>query len=356
MDERLINKLNIRREEGTLRSLSHFDGFIDFFSNDYLGMAGEVFSVSVWGSTGSRLISGNSNSVLEAERKLANFFSSEAALMFNSGYDANLGFFGSVPQRGDTVVYDELIHASVRDGIRLGFANGMSFKHNDADDLALKLGKLEGTVYVAVESLYSMNGDMAPLRKIADICEEYKVNLVVDEAHAAGVFGKDGRGIVDALGLREKVFARLVTFGKAYGSHGACILGSRQLMNFLINFSRSFIYTTALPAEVYVHNASIVSSLLMNERRSILQDNLNYFRSRFVNDRLISEVNSPIQIVRIGNVEQVKALTERLQFRNIAVKPIYAPTVQKGCEALRLCIHSFNTKTELDQLISELTR
>ena len=356
MDEKLINRLGTRREEGTLRSLSHFEGFIDFYSNDYLGIAKEKFSISAVGGTGSRLISGNSQFILEAEGKLANFFYSEAALMFNSGYDANIGFFGSVPQRGDTVLYDELIHASVRDGIRLSFANGMSFKHNDPVDLDMKINKLKGTVYVAIESLYSMSGDFAPIRKIIDVCVKHGVYLVVDEAHAAGIFGRDGRGIVDVLGIQEKVFARLITFGKAYGSHGACILGSEQLMDFLINFARSFIYTTALPEQVYVHNASIVSLSIINERRSFLQNNLNYFRSHFVSENLISEVNSPIQILSIGDIDKTKNLAQRLLLNNIAVKPIYSPTVPKGTEGIRLCIHSYNTKKELDILIGELTR
>jgi 8-amino-7-oxononanoate synthase len=357
MDQKLLDKLNKRRDEGTLRSLSHFEGFVDFFSNDYLGFASESVSVvkKQSGGTGSRLISGTTQDILSAERKFAKFFSAEAGLMFNSGYDANLGFFNSVPQRGDTVIYDELIHASVRDGMRLSFASNQAFKHNDLIDLESKLEKTSGTVYVAVESLYSMDGDLASLQGIGELCERHKAYLVVDEAHAAGIFGENGKGLVCALGMEEKVFARLVTFGKAYGSHGGCILGSQELVDYLTNFARSFIYTTALPSYVYERNAEVVESKRINECRSQLQTILDYFRMNFQSDQLISEVNSPIQIVQIGNVERTKLIAARLQKVGIAVKPIYSPTVPEGKERLRLCFHAFNTTSQVDSLVKELS-
>ncbi len=215
MDSKLKNKLNKRIEEGTLRSLSSFDGFIDFYSNDYLGFA-KIKSKSEntlkYGSTGSRLISGTSNESLIAEEFLADFFNSESSLIFNSGYDANLGFFSSVPQRGDFVFYDEYIHASIRDGLRLSFATSNSFKHNNLVDLELKLSKVHGVKYVVVESLYSMDGDMAPLIEIVELCSKYGAYLIVDEAHSGGVFGELGQGLVSELKLEEKVFARIITF------------------------------------------------------------------------------------------------------------------------------------------------
>jgi len=180
MNQKLLDKLNKREKEGTLRSLSCFEGYIDFFSNDYLGLSkvdtitrGEKASFSSFGATGSRLISGTSRITLEAEKSLALFFNSEKALHFNSGFDANIGFFSSVPQRGDTILYDEFIHASVRDGIRLSFAKSQSFSHNNAEGLEQLLIKTEGTVYVVIEALYSMDGDLSPLRRISDLCEQY---------------------------------------------------------------------------------------------------------------------------------------------------------------------------------------
>lgn len=359
MDQKLLDKLNKREKEGTLRSLSCFDGYIDFFSNDYLGLSRldievDQESQKSFGATGSRLISGNSKLVLEAEKGLASFFNSESALHFNSGYDANVGFFCTVPQRGDTIIYDEFIHASVRDGIRLGFANSQSFDHNDTDDLKRLLEKAKGTVYVAIESLYSMDGDLAPLRKISELCETHSAYLIVDEAHSAGVFGQDGKGVVSAFDLEEKVFARLITFGKAYGGHGAVILGSSQLTQFLLNFARSFIFTTALPEAVIGRNSKAVRISDLQGRRMKLQENLRYFREKVSLNRLISESNSPIQIIEYGNVQVTQRIATKIQDKKIAVKPIYSPTVPAGKERLRLCFHSYNTFLEIDQLIDAL--
>ena len=241
MDQRLLNKLNKRIEEGTLRSLSHFEGYIDFFSNDYLGLgkvSNEQASFS-HASTGSRLISGTSSHSLRVESEMAKYFNSNSSLFFNSGYDANVGLFSCVPQRGDTVIYDEYIHASVRDGIRLSFANHYSFEHNNIKDLKKRIKAAKGAVYVAVEALYSMDGDLSPLRAIVAICKEHGAYIIVDEAHSSGIFGENGKGFVSALNMEEDIFARIVTFGKAYGSHGAVVQGSKGLTNYLCNFSRS---------------------------------------------------------------------------------------------------------------------
>ncbi|MDG1147070.1 MAG: pyridoxal phosphate-dependent aminotransferase family protein [Crocinitomicaceae bacterium] len=357
MDYKLTAKLTNRIKEGTLRSLSLFDGFKDFFSNDYLGFSKDASDVFFEGrgATGSRLISGNSKEAVDAEKKLASFFSSEAALMFNSGYDANVGFFSSIPQRGDTIIYDELIHASSRDGIRMCFANAYAFKHNSITDLRMRLEKVQGAVYVAIEGLYSMDGDIPPLKDIIDLCEEYDAYLIVDEAHSVGVYGESGKGLVSALGFENRVFARLVTFGKAYGSHGAVVLGCQQLIDYLVNFSRSFIYTTALPPCVFSLNATRATCSSVVERQGDLQSVLAQFRSLFVHEGLLSEVNSPIQVLQIGSVEGVRLVAEKLQGKSIAVKPIYSPTVAEGKERIRFCFHAFNTKSEVDFLIGVLT-
>tara|TARA_R110002072_G_scaffold303079_1_gene492970 strand:+ start:7235 stop:8311 length:1077 start_codon:yes stop_codon:yes gene_type:complete len=356
MDQRLLHKVVKRLEEGTLRSLSHFEGFIDFFSNDYLGLSkvkveNENHSQA---STGSRLISGTSSTILLAEKELTIFFNSQSALFFNSGYDANLGFFSSVPQRGDTIIYDEFIHASVRDGIRLSFANHFAFSHNDIDDLRKKITSAKGTIYVAIEALYSMDGDLGPIQQIQELCTENNAYLIVDEAHSSGVYGEGGRGLVSMLKLEGKIFARLVTFGKAYGSHGAVILGSEKLIQYLTNFARSFIYTTALPDATINRNVKIAQRNDINERRSQLQSNIDYFRANCKNEGLISEVNSPIQIVEIGTISETKRTAKCLQENKLAVKPIFSPTVAKGKERLRLCFHSFNTKEEISRLIELL--
>jgi len=356
MDQKLINKIAKRKQEGTLRSLSAFNDSVDFFSNDYLGLSRVEIPMDEnrFGATGSRLISGTSKEALQAESSLAQFFNAASGLIFNSGYDANLGFFSAVPQRGDLILYDELIHASVRDGIRLSFATSNSFKHNDLFDLEAQLKKANSTVYVAVESLYSMDGDIAPLKEIVRLCETYGAYLVVDEAHSAGVFGKEGRGLADELGIADSIFARLVTFGKAYGSHGAMILGAKELMEYLYNFSRSFIYTTALPPSAYSRMEFIVEYADIPTRIIQLQENIVFFRNELKNQKLLSDERSPIQIIE-GDLEKIKLIADSLFQQNIAVKAIFSPTVPVGKERLRICIHSFNTREEIGKL-TELLR
>ena len=352
MDSKLIDKLNKRKVEGTLRSLSFFDGMVDFCSNDYLGLSTSVTEdiSNQHGSTGSRLISGNSKEAEQCESFLAKYFDSEAALVFNSGYDANIGFFSAVPQRGDIIIYDEKIHASVRDGIRLSFASSFSFEHNSIQDLASKLERCNGTVYIAIESLYSMDGDLAPIAEIAELAEKFGAYLIVDEAHAFGIIGQNGKGIVDQLSLNSKVFARIITFGKAFGSHGAAILVSLKLKEFLINFARSFIYTTALSSSSYTRIKEMVELSESEIERKKLQENILLFRSLIDVNSISSDVISPIQMIGIGDIEKTKNLSLLLQQNNFAVKPIYSPTVKKGEEGIRICIHSFNTYEEIRNL------
>lgn len=350
MDKKNLDKIKERIEKGTLRSLSHFPNNIDFYSNDYLGLAKEQYSAVISGSTGSRLISGTTNKMLEAEQTIANFFGAESALMFNSGYDANLGFFSCVPHRNDTVIYDEFIHASVRDGLRLGFASTLSFKHNDVDDLENKIKKANGTIYIAIESVYSMDGDRAPLIDILDLAEHFGAFVILDEAHACGVFGELGKGLGFEFVEHPSLLARLITFGKAYGSHGSAWLGSRDLVTYLTNFARSFIYTTALPEAAYLHNASVVSQKGLEERRSQLTKNIEMFRERFLHPQILSESDAPIQIIRFDSIEELISCAQKLLDGGFNVKPIFSPTVPEGQERLRICIHSFNTAKEISQL------
>lgn len=352
MNVKFQKRLQDRQEKGSLRSLLSFDGLTDFWSNDYLGLARIPHQIEMQGSTGSRLISGNSKAVEAIEQQVADHFRSEAALIFNSGYDANLGLFSSLPQKGDTIIYDELVHASVRDGIRLSFANAFSFRHNDVPDLEKKLQKAEGTVFVAVESLYSMDGDLAPLKEISRLCNVYGALLIVDEAHSGGVFGENGLGLCQELGISEEVFIRLFTFGKAYGTHGAVVCCSEEVRRYLINFARSFIYTTALPESFYKHMAGQLEWSKNESLRAQLQQNITYFSKQI--HSTISSDRSPIQVVEFSELEACKAKAEELQQAGFAVKAILPPTVPSGSQRLRICIHAFNTKEEIDRLTDVL--
>lgn len=344
--------LQDRIEKGSLRSLLSFEDHVDFWSNDYLGLARITHTIEMNGSTGSRLISGNSKVVEGVESNLAGHFQSEAALIFNSGYDANVGLFSSLPQKGDTILYDELVHASVRDGIRLSFANSYSFRHNDPADLEKKLQKATGTIFVAVESLYSMDGDIAPLTDLSALCKEYGALLIVDEAHSGGVFGKEGRGLCAELGISDSVFIRLFTFGKAYGAHGAVVCCSDLVRQFLVNFARSFIYTTALPEAMYVHLLNQVEASKPEKLRQQLQANISHF-TRGIRSTL-SAPDSPVQVVEFSDLDACKQKAYRLQEAGFAVKAILPPTVPAGSQRLRICIHAFNTQEEIDQLINLL--
>ena len=355
----LYKKLAERKAQNIYRTLRLSEGKIDFCSNDYLGL-GRNPLMKITGpeaahaSTGSRLLTGNYPLMEETEKLIGMFHQSEAALIFNSGYDANLGLFSCVPQRGDTVLYDYLSHASIRDGIRLSFAEAFSFAHNDIDDLEKKLKTAKGNIFVVTESVFSMDGDIAPLKEIANLCTQYGASLVVDEAHATGVLGEKGEGLVQQLKLEENCFARIHTFGKALGSHGAVVLGSNQLKEYLVNFSRAFIYTTALP-EIAIASIKRAYELFpgMNQERNQLHELIRFFgESKLRFDKIIS--NTPIQAVLVPGNDEVKAIAAELQKAGLDVRPIVYPTVPKGSERLRIVLHAFNTIAELNQLTALL--
>jgi 8-amino-7-oxononanoate synthase len=260
-----------------------------------------------------------------------------------------LDFFSSVPQRNETVFYDELIHASVRDGIRLSLAKNYSFKHNDLSDLESKLAKIDGVKFIAIESLYSMDGDLAPISEFLMLCEKYDAFLIVDEAHAVGILGENGLGMSYSQRNHPNLFARVITFGKAIGSHGAAVLGSAELIEFLVNFSRSFIYTTALPPEHYSVIQQKLEQAFHTPAREILAANIKLFRSHATISSVSSEF-SHIQLIPCPGIEHAKALSQKIQDAGFAVKAILSPTVSAGKERIRICIHAFNTDEEIMKL------
>jgi 8-amino-7-oxononanoate synthase len=357
LQQRLIQ----REEKGLLRTLQLVDTKIDFSSNDYLGFSQtsrnpEIESLPL-GATGSRSITGNSPQAETAEKMVAKFHGFESSLIFNSGYCANLGLFSTLGSRGDTYISDEYIHASIIDGMRLSHADRMRFKHNDLFDLEKKLKVVKGRKFVAVESVYSMDGDMAPLKKIADLCAKYKALLIVDEAHATGVFGERGEGLVASLNLQKHAFACIYTFGKALGLHGAAVTGNNILREYLINNSRSFIFTTALPPVAYKY-ISIAYENLSYANRVQLHDLVKYFKRQTSElkkfDFIVS--STPVQGLLIGDNFKARRLASYLQEKGIFVKPILSPTVPAGLERIRICLHSFNTKEETDYLFQCLKK
>ncbi len=349
----LREKLEERKTAGAFRQLRLPVAAIDFCSNDYLGLARSLPAIGgANGSTGSRLLSGHTREAAELETFLAAFHDAEAALVFNSGYDANLSLLSSLPARGDTVLYDQLAHASIRDGIRLGFGKGISFLHNDVADLEKKLQTQgQGRCFVVTESVFSMDGDMAPLAEIAAVCDRYNAHLLVDEAHGFGVLGERGEGLVQSLGLASACLARVYTYGKAAGVHGACIAGSVVLKDFLVNFARPFIFTTAPPPHALLAIGQAYTAVAAaGTQRAHLQELIQYFREALIPLRKLDSVTAIQGVVVPGN-EAVKQLAARLQEAGYDVRPILYPTVPKGSERLRIVLHAYNTMEELEGLV-----
>lgn len=363
---KMKNTLAERQKAQALRQLPQTRGLIDFYSNDYLGMASHPNVKAAilnaleeplpWGATGSRLISGNRPELEAFESFLANFHHSEKALLFNSGYAANQGLLSCMAERHDTIVYDQLIHASLREGLKLSLATHYSFRHNDLEHLAQKLAIAKGQIFVVVESVYSMDGDEAPLREMVKLCAPYNAALIVDEAHATGVLGPEGRGLVAELDLEEQVWARIYTFGKALGGHGAAVCGPAYLVDYLINFSKPFIYTTALPwhglAGVQAAYGEMENGLALAQ----LQDNIRFFVEQIPTSLRVQFIpsRSAIQSMLWPGNEAVRALARHLQEAGLGVWPILHPTVPKGQERLRICLHRFNTKEQMLLLFETL--
>ncbi|RNL52433.1 aminotransferase class I/II-fold pyridoxal phosphate-dependent enzyme [Pedobacter jejuensis] len=366
VEQFIVDKLEVRSNDLSLRRLNTLFPPVDFCSNDYLGFARseelknlieeEIRQIDTYrnGSGGSRLLSGNTVYIENTEQYIADYHKAESGLIFNSGYDANVGLLSSLPQRGDTIITDELIHASIIDGCRLSYANRYKFNHNNLTDLESKLNIATGNIFVVVESVYSMDGDIAALTEIASLCEKYNAALIVDEAHATGIFGKNGDGLVNQLGLQNKVFARIITFGKALGTHGAIVLGSHNLRNYLINFARSFIYTTAAP----LHNIASVKcayKLLAKSNSSLLVNKIELYRKLTKQYEIqVLDSKSPIQGVLFSSNAETKNAALLLQAKGFDVRAILSPTVALGKERLRICLHSYNTDEEITSLIKSL--
>lgn len=370
----LQQKLQLREQNNALRQLPVANDLIDFSSNDYLGFAQSesIFNqthqylldnnIKTNGATGSRLLSGNHHLYTITEEFIAQFHQTESALIFNSGYDANVGFFASVPQRNDIIIYDELCHASIRDGIQMSKAKSYKFQHNDLNDLEQIIKRCHTEpveVYIATESVFSMDGDSPNLEQLVQLSQKHNCLLVLDEAHSLGVFGNQGEGLVQNNNLQEAIFARIVTFGKGLGCHGAAILGSVELKSYLVNFARSFIYTTGLSPHS-VATILVAYQHLQSEKETIdqLKSNIQLFNQHKIQlglKPLFVYSKSAIQCAIIPGNEKVKTIAKQLQQNGFDVKAILSPTVPEGQERLRFCIHSYNTETEILTVLQKLS-
>jgi 8-amino-7-oxononanoate synthase len=348
----LQQKINTRIANTSLRSLQPPLTGVDFSSNDYLGLNRNkeyqhvLNAQSAHGSGGSRLLAGNTDAAIKTEKILAQLYNTEAALIYNCGYTANVGLLQSVASRHDTILYDELCHASIIDGTKLALAKSFSFEHNNVRKLEQKLKAATGEVYVVIESVYSMDGDMAPLQEIIELKRKYNFNIIVDEAHATCTHPDYLWGLWQTVDDR-KIFARIHTFSKAIALHGAVIVGSQALINYLINYSRAFIYTTAMPA-MYYTNIQLAHEYIATHGKTWanqLQKNIKLYRSLFD----FETTHTPIQVIQNLPVEHLRAMCNTLAKHNIHLKPILPPTVPAGKERLRITLHAHNTPSELLQ-------
>lgn len=368
----LFKALEVRKHNGNLRQLqSHFPKY-DFSSNDYLGFArvksiaerAEVLlnenKTNTNSATSSRLIRGNYGLIEKAEEQLARFYETEAALIFNSGYVANLGLLASINTKNALVFYDELAHASIRDGLQLSNGKAYKYKHNDVADLAEKIQRHqdknpEATIYVITEAIFSMDGDGPDLNALLALCKGMQCYLIVDEAHSNPMFP-----LKDLLSNHnlDEVFARIVTFGKGFGVHGAAVLGSATLKSYLVNFSRSFIYTTATSPRTVASILAAHEHFQKDKHQlNFLRENISQFRGvmhQLKLEKHFLESYTQIQSCLIPGNEKVSKAAASLQEKEFDVRAIKSPTVAKDQERLRFCIHSFNNPSEIEAVLKNL--
>lgn len=426
----MIQQLDRRRREGTLRTLlpteellsERFRSTVDFSSNDYLGLArcphqlnlvhdsylkwtNEAPHQAFLGATGSRLLSGDNLGVRRLEQDLAEIHQAEGALISNSGYDANLSVLSSVPVEGDVVIMDELVHNSLVMGVRMSRLSSDSvhrFRHNDVNhlrDLLRQVSTPRQQILVVVESVYSMDGDVAPLAKILDVAYEYNARVVVDEAHGLGVYGRTnmmdlklpeeqkvatarksridsgtpllgGTGVLAALGLEAhpSLLCSVFTFGKAAGCHGAVICGSRTFLEYLINYARPLIYSTALPTHSLLSIECAYKRMTQggDALRERVFELVKLFRSQILtvlsnngtkSDNPSPAVSlwlspSPIQALVVPGNDACVAFCHSVRNKGgIVLYPIRSPTVPRGKERVRIILHAHNTPDDVLRLV-----
>lgn len=356
----------LRRVEGDQGPTLILDGreVINFSSNNYLGIANhpnlaaaakQAIDQYGCGSGASRLISGNMALHEELEAKLAELKGTEAGLVFNSGFQANTGILSTLTGEGDVIFSDALNHASIIDGCRLSRAKTLIYAHRDLDQLAAALKQAANSrrKLIVTESIFSMDGDEAPLAGIVDLAEKHGAVVMVDEAHATGLFGANGAGVVAKLNLGDRVLVQMGTLGKALGGFGAYVAGSRSLRELLINRCRSFIFTTSLPPAVMAMAIAAIDLVKCEpERRERLWSNC-----RILSEGLraqgfhLGASASPILPLIIGDAGKCMRFSEQLLSRGIFAQGIRPPTVPEGTSRLRITVMATHTRAHIDRAL-----
>jgi 8-amino-7-oxononanoate synthase len=378
--ERIVNFLEKRRSSGLLRTLKPASGrsaglivkdgreFVDFCSNDYLSLSFHPELIDAHtkacrkhgtSSSASRLLSGDLQLHHQLEEKTAKFKQKEAAVVFNSGYQANLGIISALCGRGDAVFCDRLSHASIIDGIKLSGAKLFRFEHNSTDHLENLLeknrDKFENSLIIT-ESLFSMDGDTAPLSDIVKLKERYDCLMMTDEAHATGIFGDTASGIAEKQKVADKIELIMGTFSKALGGFGGYLACSGEIKEYLINTARSFIYSTALPASVIASNLKSLE-LVKTEpyRRTELLEKSDFLRNELLKKGLDVKGNSQIIPVSIPDAELCRKVSVELRGKGFYVLPILYPTVAQNQSRLRFSVNYAHSNAQLQELIDALS-
>ena len=355
LEQRLAARLRDRESDGLTRTLRPPSG-IDLSSNDYLCLSAhpelkrrmaEAVLREGCGSTGSRLLRGERESFARVERRFAEFKQTERSLYFSSGYMANLAVLTTFPEDGDVIFSDERNHASLIDGIRLSRARRVVFPHNDVEALRRLLEETGGQKFVVVESLFSMDGDFAPLADYCELCEAAGAALIVDEAHAVGIYGARGSGLLE----EQPAFISINTAGKALGVSGAFVAGPALAIEYLVQRARPFIFSTAPPPSI----ASAIEAALdlvaaEPERRELLLQ-----RAQYVRGRLGIAGKSQIIPVMIGANDTAVAIAEELQANGFDVRAIRPPTVPAGTARLRISVNAGLSEQTLDRFVEALS-
>jgi 8-amino-7-oxononanoate synthase len=378
MYEEIVEQL---KQEGLYRSLTPrlpgkgaeivIDGkpYISFSSNDYLGLSTHPLLIKAGqlaleeygaGSGASRLLSGSLLPHHQFEQEIAKFKNTESALIFGSGYLANLALMTTLAGEGDLILADRLNHASLVDGCRLSRAAFKVFRHNDTDHLRhLLIKKPENQqALIVTEGLFSMEGDLAPLPELVKISREFKTRLIIDDAHGFGVLGKQGRGIAEFFNLEKEIEIQMGTLGKAAGLYGAFVAGPRSLVEYLINRAKTFIYSTSLPPMISA--MGMVSLKLISEGeelRSRLSENQSWFSEQLLKAGFsIPKQSGPIIPIFTGDNFKTMDFSRALFNEGIFIPAIRPPTVPEGKARLRVSLSASHTRQQLDLCVNKLTR
>lgn len=364
------NTLDLQKESGLYRETKEYSGtggiffkngkrILNFSSNDYLNLSNNqlikesaIKAIETWGtgSTASRLMCGTTDLHIQLEEKLADLMGTESALVFGSGFLTNLGLLSAVAGNGDSIIADKYNHASLIDGMRLSNASWKRYKHKDTGHLekVLESDTESGNKFIVTDSIFSMDGDIAPLKEIIKLGEKYGAGVIVDEAHALGIFASNGAGIIASENL-QKPFAISGTLSKSFGGYGGFIAGSSKLKDFLVNKSRSFIYSTALPPSCLGSALGVISFLKGNKNygQKLLEKVSNFHSFLKTNGLPVNSAETHILTIKIGDNEKAVQLSEKLRVHGILATAIRPPTVPEGTARLRLSVTMAHTIEDL---------